>query len=140
MESGLGVDLSERYQIGGDPHDLDESIAIARRRVAAEIAASWATDRVNLAARLLRAYDDCDDAALLDEVVALLEPAVMVAGVGRTPARCWRSTSPPPTATATTARRTWPTCAGPSRCTTWSRRTRTRRRWPAAARCWPCSC
>lgn len=81
VESGLAVDLSERYQHHGRAADLDEAIAIGRRRITVDDPASWVTDRVNLAARLLRAYDDRDDATLLDEAVALLEPAVSEPGV-----------------------------------------------------------
>jgi hypothetical protein len=33
-------------QVGGNPGDLDESIAIGRR-IATELPASWATDRIN---------------------------------------------------------------------------------------------
>lgn len=76
VEIGLGVDLSNRYQRSGRADDLDEAVRLGRARVAAGDPATWVTDHVNLAGRLLRCYDDRDVVALLDEVVDLLEPAV----------------------------------------------------------------
>jgi hypothetical protein len=76
VEVGLGVDLSERYQRSGVAADLDASVRLGRERVAAEHPSTWVTDRVNLAGRLLRCYDDRDAVDLLQEVVDLLTPAV----------------------------------------------------------------
>jgi hypothetical protein len=77
----IGVDLSALYQHEGDEADLRESISIGRRLIADDAAESWVTDRVNLSARLLLAWDTRSDQSALDEAVELLSESVEATGL-----------------------------------------------------------
>jgi CHAT domain-containing protein len=83
VEVSLSVDLVRRYRRLGPAAagDLDQAIRLGRTRVRAGDAASWVTDRVNLASALLTSWQDRDRADHLDEVTGLLEPAVTDDGV-----------------------------------------------------------
>ncbi|MFF8931509.1 CHAT domain-containing protein [Streptomyces longwoodensis] len=89
VEVCLVTDLVRRFRRRGAAAlaDLEEAIALGRARVRAGDESTWATDRVNLASALLTSWEERERADHLEEVVALLEPALADEGLdgeGRT--------------------------------------------------------
>lgn len=83
IEVSLSVDLVRRYRRRGQAAtgDLDQAIRLGRARVHAADAATWVTDRVNLASALLTSWQARERTDHLSEVIDLLEPAVPDDGV-----------------------------------------------------------
>lgn len=75
VASNLGYDLSRRFQIGGDDGDLRAAIDLGTSVLATDDPALWAATRVNVAARLMLAYDQLDEPAALDRAIALFGEA-----------------------------------------------------------------
>ncbi len=76
VEVALAVDLASRHRLQGDRADLDEALAIGERRVARNLDASWATDRVNLGSALLTSWNTTSRREHLDRAIQVLDPVV----------------------------------------------------------------